>query len=145
MQGSFLNFVYEIFKKKEYFRFKEIGIFIFPTEFHLDFYELCVSLRQRAEIVKIHEGTGTLDVLYVAYGNTKTISLSQVRYLHKNFFIDEISIFTCRLFGIQFNDDKALQEASNIFYHYMEDIVASVKTVKQIKVLIKRVERVLVG
>lgn len=83
-----------------------------------------------------------LDVLYVDYGNTKTVTLREVQYLEESFFIDELNVFKCRLFGIKFNDNEMLTKASTKFYQDIKEAMWNIKTLSQIKVLIKRVEQV---
>jgi hypothetical protein len=48
----------------------------------------------RAQIVKIHEESWCVDVVFVDYGNTETVdySLGELCYLKKEFFYDDVSV-----------------------------------------------------
>lgn len=90
----------------------------------------------RAQIIKIHPGEGMVDVFFIDYGNIDTVSLLEIRYLNKENFVQEVSVFRVQLFGIKFYEDK-LQEASDFFYEKMSYICNMNQKVTQ--VLVKNV------
>ncbi len=46
----------------------------------------------RAEIIKVHPNNLLIDVLFVDYGNIESITLFNLRYLKKEFFIDDVLV-----------------------------------------------------
>lgn len=76
----------------------------------------------RAEIVKVHPNDLLVDVVFVDYGNIEPTSLFNLRYLKKEFFVDDVLVFKCRLFGINYNDTQCLDQASNFFYDTTQSI-----------------------
>jgi hypothetical protein len=52
------------------------------------------SMWYRCQIIKIHENSLKLDVHYVDYGNVGTVNLRDIRYLKKEFLINEIMVCT---------------------------------------------------
>jgi hypothetical protein len=50
------------------------------------------SMWYRCQIVKIHENSLKLDVYYVDYGNVGTVNLRDIRYLKREFLINEIMV-----------------------------------------------------
>ncbi len=58
----------------------------------------------RGEIIEIIPNRSSAVVYFVDFGNNETCSLSNLRYLPKEFFINEVAIFRCKLFGIKYTD-----------------------------------------
>ena len=58
----------------------------------------------RAEILEICPNRSTVVVYFVDFGNNDSCLFENLRYLRNDFFVNEVALFRCRLYGIKYTD-----------------------------------------
>lgn len=89
----------------------------------------------RGQIVEIIPNKLMANILFVDFGNIESIDLLELRYLKRDYFIEDVTVcfklfrfffihdceiiiktFRCRLFGIEFVTDKNFENVDKIFF-----------------------------